>query len=36
MRGALLEAQATCDQIIDRFFQEHHEQRKMWGQKATR
>jgi cytosine/adenosine deaminase-related metal-dependent hydrolase len=33
---ALLGAQATCDQIIDRFFQEHPDQRRIWEQKATR
>ena len=35
MRDALLKAQTTCDQIIDRFFQEHPDQRKIWQQKAT-
>jgi 5-methylthioadenosine/S-adenosylhomocysteine deaminase len=33
---ALLRAQGICDQIIDRFFQEHPDQRKIWEQKATR
>ena len=32
---ALLRAQVACDEIIDRFFQEHPDQRKAWEQKAT-
>ena len=33
---ALLEAQATCDDIIDRFFTEHPDQKRVWAEKATR
>ncbi|MBN2335393.1 amidohydrolase family protein [Candidatus Bathyarchaeota archaeon] len=34
MRGALLKAQGTCDEIIDRFFEEHPDQRTIWEEKS--
>jgi len=34
MRDALLKAQGTCDQIIDRFFEEHPDQKKIWEEKS--
>jgi 5-methylthioadenosine/S-adenosylhomocysteine deaminase len=34
LEETLVRAQRTCDQIIDRFFQEHPDQQKIWEQKA--
>jgi len=34
MKDALLKAQGTCDQIIDRFFEEHPDQKKIWEEKS--
>jgi 5-methylthioadenosine/S-adenosylhomocysteine deaminase len=31
---ALSEAQKTCNEIIDKFFEEHPEQKKIWEEKA--
>ena len=36
MNKALLEAQQTCNQIIDRFFEEHPHQRQIWEEKTKR
>jgi 5-methylthioadenosine/S-adenosylhomocysteine deaminase len=36
VKGALLSAQTTCDEIIDRFFDEHPEQKKIWERKASK
>jgi len=36
VKEALLRAQGACDQIINRFFQEHPDQRKIWEQKTIR
>ncbi|HEX9915027.1 MAG TPA: amidohydrolase family protein [Candidatus Bathyarchaeia archaeon] len=36
VEDTLLRAQGTCDQIIDRFFQEHPDQKMVWERKATR
>jgi 5-methylthioadenosine/S-adenosylhomocysteine deaminase len=35
MKKALMEAQTTCIQIIEKFFDEHPEQRKIWQEKAN-
>jgi len=34
MKDALTKAQTTCDQIIDKFFMEHPDQKEIWEQKA--
>ena len=34
MKDALLNAQATCDEIIDKFFEEHLDQKQIWQNKA--
>ena len=34
MRDALTNAQVTCDQIIDKFFKEHPDQKEIWEKKA--
>jgi 5-methylthioadenosine/S-adenosylhomocysteine deaminase len=34
MGDALISAQKTCDDIIDRFFDEHPDQKKIWEQKS--
>ena len=34
MQDALLKAQVTCNQIIDKFFKEHPDQKKIWQSKA--
>ena len=34
VKDALLKAQRTCDQIIDRFFEEHPDQKKIWEEKS--
>ena len=34
MAEALVAAQGTCDEIIDKFFQEHPDQEKLWKAKA--
>jgi 5-methylthioadenosine/S-adenosylhomocysteine deaminase len=35
MKDALHRAQGTCDQIIDKFFEEHPDQKKIWQIKAN-
>jgi len=35
MNEALTKAQATCDKIIDKFFEEHPDQEKIWREKAN-
>ncbi|RLC68550.1 MAG: hypothetical protein DRH97_02800, partial [Chloroflexi bacterium] len=35
MAEALVAAQGTCDEIIDKFFQEHPDQEKLWKAKAN-
>ncbi len=34
IKDALIKAQKTCDQIIDKFFDEHSDQKKIWEQKS--
>jgi hypothetical protein len=34
MKDALTKAQSTCDQIIDKFFAEHPDQKEIWQAKA--
>jgi hypothetical protein len=34
MKDALLKAQTTCNQIINKFFEEHPDQKKIWQSKA--
>ncbi|MCK4582023.1 amidohydrolase family protein, partial [Candidatus Bathyarchaeota archaeon] len=34
IKDALIKAQKTCDQIIDKFFDEHPDQKKIWEQKS--
>ncbi len=34
MKDALMKAQMTCNQIIDKFFDEHPDQKKIWQMKA--
>lgn len=34
MKDALTKAQTTCDQIIDKFFKEHPDQKTIWEKKA--
>jgi 5-methylthioadenosine/S-adenosylhomocysteine deaminase len=36
LKYTLLQAQTTCDQIIEKFFDEHPEQRKIWKEKLNR
>jgi hypothetical protein len=35
VEDALIEAQYTCNQIIDKFFDEHPKQKKMWLTKTN-